>query len=227
MTVMMYGDDQMLMLSGIQHYMYCPRQWALIHIEQQWNDNRLTAEGHILHKNVDNPAYRQKNGDTITLRSVHIASHALGLYGISDAIELLPSVSATDAITHPRYPGYWKPHPIEYKRGHRKPDERDDVQLCAQVICLEEMYNIHIPEAALFYNETRHREVVEMNESLRQLTKELSEAMHQTFESGITPKAEDRRECRSCSLIDICAPELTKRTTVSYYLNKMLDEEIA
>ena len=222
-----YDDDQMLMLSGIQHFMYCPRQWALIHIEQQWNDNRLTAEGQILHKNVDNPAYRQKNGDTITLRSVHIASHSLGLYGISDAIELLPSDTATDAITHPRYPGYWKPYPIEYKRGHRKPDERDEVQLCAQVICLEEMYNIHIPEAALFYHETRHREVVGMSQPLRQLTKELSEAMHQTFESGITPKAEAKSGCRSCSLIDICAPELTKKTTVSHYLKMMLDEETA
>ena len=224
---MLYDDDQMLMLSGIQHYMYCPRQWALIHIEQQWNDNRLTAEGQILHRNVDNPAYRQKNGDTITLRSVHIASHVLGLYGISDAIELMPSDTAINAITHPRYSGYWKPYPVEYKRGRHKPDERDEVQLCAQVICLEEMYNIHIPEGALFYNEMKHREVVEISESLRQITAKLSDAMHRTFETGIAPKAEERHGCRNCSLIDICAPELTKKTTVSYYLKKMLDEEIA
>lgn len=224
---MMYDDDQMLMLSGIQHYMYCPRQWALIHIEQQWGENRLTAEGQLLHENVDNPAYRQKNGDVITLRSVHIASYSLGLYGISDAVELLPSETPVDAITHPRYSGYWKPYPIEYKRDHRKPDERDEVQLTAQVICLEEMYGIHIPEAALFYNEPRHREVVTIDEHLRQLTYELSEAMHKTFESGLSPKAEERRGCRSCSLIDICVPELTKKTSVSYYLKKMLDEETA
>ena len=159
-----YDDDHMLMLSGIQHYMYCPRQWALIHIEQQWDENRLTAEGQLLHQNVDNPAYRQKNGDVITLRAVHTASHTLGLYGITDAIELLPSDVPTDTVTHPRYPGFWKPYPIEYKRGHRKSDERDEVQLAAQVICLEEMYGIHIPEAALFYNETRHREVVTIDE---------------------------------------------------------------
>ena len=96
---MMYDDDQMLMLSGIQHYMFCPRQWALIHIEQQWGENRLTAEGHVLHERVDNPAYRQKNGDIIILRAVHIASHTLGLYGVTDAIELLPSDSAADSIT--------------------------------------------------------------------------------------------------------------------------------
>ena len=223
----MYYDDQMLMLSGIQHYMFCPRQWALIHIEQQWDENRLTAEGHLQHQNVDNSAYRQKNGDTITLRSVHIASHSLGLYGVTDAIELVPSDVSEDAITHPRYPGFWKPYPIEYKRGHRKPDERDEVQLAAQVICLEEMYGIHIPEAALFYHETRHREVVTIDEHLRQLTSELSEAMHRTFESGFTPKAEERRGCRSCSLIDICAPELTKKTSVTYYLKKTLNEETA
>lgn len=222
-----YDDDQMLMLSGIQHYMFCPRQWALIHIEQQWDENRLTAEGQLLHQIVDNPAYRQKNGGIITLRAVHIASHTLGLYGVTDAIELLPSDNASDAITHPRYPGYWKPYPIEYKRGHQKPEEWDEVQLAAQVICLEEMYSIHIPEAALFYHETRHREVITIDEHLRQLTYELSEAMHKTFESGFTPKAEERRGCRSCSLIDICAPKLSKKTSVAYYLKKTLDEEIA
>lgn len=221
----MYDDDQMLMLSGIQHYMYCPRQWALIHIEQQWDENRLTVEGQLLHQNVDNPTYRQKNGDVITLRAVHIASHTLGLYGVTDAIELLPSDDVTDTIRHPRYPGCWRPYPIEYKRGHRKPDERDEVQLAAQVICLEEMYNIYIPEAALFYHETRHREKIQIDEHLRQLTYELSEAMHRTFESGFTPKAEERRGCRSCSLIDICTPELTKTISVAYYLKKMVDEE--
>lgn len=224
---MTYDDDLMLMLSGIQHYMFCPRQWALIHIEQQWDENHLTAEGQLLHENVDNPAYRQKNGDVITLRAVNIASHALGLYGVTDAIELLPSEDATDAITHPQYPGYWRPYPIEYKRGHRKPDERDEVQLTAQVICLEEMYGIHIPEAALFYHETRHREVVTIDEHLRQLTYELSDAMHRTFENGVTPKAEERRGCKSCSLIDICSPGLTKKTSVANYLKKTLDEETA
>ena len=222
-----YDDDDMLMLSGIQHYMFCPRQWALIHIEQQWDENRLTAEGQLLHDNVDNPAYRQKNGDVITLRAVHIASNTLGLYGVTDAIELLPSEDATDAITHSRYPGYWKPYPIEYKRGRRKPDERDEVQLAAQVICLEEMYGIHIQEAALFYHETRHRVVVPIGEPLRKLTYELSEAMHKTFDSGITPKAVEKRSCKSCSLMDICAPELTKKTSVAYYLKKSFDEETA
>ena len=224
---MAYDDDNMLMLSGIQHYMFCPRQWALIHIEQQWSENRLTAEGGLLHQNVDNPAYRQKNGDTITLRAVHVASHTLGLYGICDAIELLPSGTAKDAITHPRYPGYWHPYPVEYKRGHSKTDERDRVQVAAQVICLEEMYGINIPEAALFYHEPRRREVITIDRQLRELTCHLAEEMHHTFESGLTPKAVERLSCRSCSLKDICAPELAKKTTVSHYLKSMLDEKTA
>lgn len=224
---MYYNDEDMLKLSGIQHYMYCPRQWALIHIEQQWDDNRLTAEGELLHKNVDNPAYRQKNGDIITLRAVHIASHSLGLYGISDAIELIHSDTEDDAITHPRYAGWWKPYPVEYKRGHRKQDERDEVQLTAQVICLEEMYGIHIPEAALFYYETQHRESITINSHLRKLTYDLSEAMHKTFISGITPKAVEQKGCKNCSLLDICIPELTMKTSVSYYLKKAFDEETA
>lgn len=156
----MYTEDEMLMLSGIQHYKFCPRQWALIHIELLWEDNRLTTEGNILHENVDNPFYRQKNGDVITLRSLHIASKELGLYGITDAVELIPSDSPNDAITHHRYPGYWKPYPVEYKRGRQKPDERDEVQLAAQVMCLEEMYHINIPYAALYYNEPKRREII-------------------------------------------------------------------
>lgn len=162
----MYSEEDMLMLSGIQHYMFCPRQWGLIHLSQVWEDNRLTMEGHLLHENVDNPFYRPKNGEVITLRSVHLASYELGLYGIADAIELLPSESSANSITHSKYPGFWHPFPIEYKRGHHKLDEKDEVQLAAQAICLEEMYGIHIEYGAFFYGETRRREVIPINEHL-------------------------------------------------------------
>lgn len=166
------------MLSGIQHFMFCPRQWALIHIEQQWAENKLTTEGSILHSNVDNPFYRQKNGDVITLRSLHIASRELGLYGVTDAVELIPSDSREDSITHNKYKGFWKPYPIEYKRGHSKPDERDEVQLAAQVLCLEEMYGIHIPRGALYYDEVKRRETVEMSDVLRTTTMRCAKEMH-------------------------------------------------
>ena len=217
----------MLMLSGIQHYMFCPRQWALIHIEQQWADNRLTIEGQLLHKNVDNPFYRQKNGDTITLRSLHIASKRLGLYGITDAVELIPSDSPEDSITHNRYPGYWKPYPVEYKRGHSKPDERDEVQLAAQAMCLEEMYGINIPYGALYYDEVKHRETIAISDGLRRTTQQCAKQMHDIFKSGIMPKPVKASHCRNCSLKDICIPEMSDCTQVKTYLNNNLYEDPA
>ena len=221
----MYAEDDMLMLSGIQHYMFCPRQWALIHMEQEWDDNRLTVEGHLLHKRVDDPFYRQKNGDTITLRSVHIASKELGLYGVSDAMELVPSEDETNWISHSQYPGHWLPLPIEYKRGKPKVDERDEVQLAAQVMCLEEMYKIHIDQGALYYGETKHRQTISINEDLRKLTKYCAEEMHKIFASGVLPRVEKRRHCRNCSLHNICIPSSQECTKASFYLNKYLYEE--
>ena len=221
----MYTEDEMLMLSGIQHYKFCPRQWALIHIEQQWTDNKLTTEGQLLHKNVDNPFYRQKNGDVITLRSVHIASKMLGLYGITDAVELIPTDNAQDAITHHRYQGFWKPFPVEYKRGHSKPDERDEVQLAAQVICLEEMYGIRIPYAALYYEEVKRREVISISETLRNETVRCAKEMHEIFRTNIIPEANKQSHCKSCSLKDICMPEINNCVQVKTYLNKNLYED--
>ncbi len=221
----MFEDNDMLMLSGIQHFMFCPRQWALIHIEQQWEDNRLTAEGTILHTHVDNPLYRQKNGNIITLRSVAIASKELGLYGITDAIELHPSDNSSNSITHHKYPGYWQPFPIEYKRGHKKPDERDIVQVVAQAMCLEEMYNIQIPSGALFYGETRHRETIEITKDLRTLVKSVSNQMHSILKSGKLPGAKEQKHCRNCSLINICMPQLSKYTSASEYLKLNLYEK--
>lgn len=221
-----YSEDDMLMLSGIQHYMFCPRQWALIHIDQQWQENKLTVEGDLLHNNVDNPFYRQKNGETITLRSVSVASKKLGLYGITDAVELKSTEDVSNAISHPSYPGYWLPYPIEYKRGHSKPDERDEVQLAAQVICLEEMYGIHIFTAALYYGETRHREVIAISDKLRELTYRLADEMHCVYLKGDIPKAIMRPHCKSCSLFDICLPQLNKRLSASDYLKHNFYEEI-
>ena len=116
--------QQTLRYKSLYNYWFCPRQWALIHLEHQWEDNRLTIEGQLLHKHVDDPFYRQKCGDYITLRSVNIASKELGLYGISDAIELLPSEDVTDTIRHPKYPGHWIPVPVEYKHGKPKKTPR-------------------------------------------------------------------------------------------------------
>ena len=219
----MYSEDDMLMLSGIQHFRFCPRQWALIHIEQQWDDNRLTIEGQILHKHVDDPFYRQKCGDQITLRAVNIASRELGLYGISDAIELLPSPSLEDTILHPKYPGRWRPVAVEYKHGRPKKDEVDEVQLAAQTMCLEEMYAIHIPYGVFSYGELRHRIEVAITDELRDIVRQCARDMHEIFSKTVIPKAKYERHCDKCSLKEICMPTIAKNcTTVDTYLNKHL-----
>lgn len=222
----MYTEDEMLMLSGIQHFMFCPRQWALIHIEQQWEENKLTVEGQILHKNVDNPFYRQKNGNVVTLRSLQVSSKVLGLYGITDAVELIPVDSPEDAITHNRYKGFWKPYPVEYKRGHCKPDERDEVQLAAQAMCLEEMYNISIPYGAIYYNEEKHREIIDISDTLKNITKQCAEVMHKIFKSGILPQAIYAHHCLNCSLKNICLPEINNCMQATTYLKQNLYEDI-
>lgn len=219
---MPYGEEDMLMLSGIQHYMFCPRQWALIHIEQQWQENSLTIEGNILHEKVNDPTYRQKNGETITLRHVSIVSKELGLYGITDAVELHKTTDKENSITNKRYPGFWNPFPIEYKRGKPKVDERDKVQLAAQVICLEEMNKIYIHEAALFYFETRQRIIVEIDEPLRESTRRCSKEMHQLMTAGKTPPAIKTKSCNNCSLKEVCLPEMFDRQQVKNYLRTNL-----
>lgn len=221
----MYAEDDMLMLSGIQHFVFCPRQWALIHIEQVWAENRFTAEGQIFHKQADDPFYRQKNGEFVSLRSVAISSKALGLYGFTDVVELHPSDCPDNCIMHPSYPGYWKPFPVEYKRGHAKPDERDEVQLAAQVISLEDMHGIRIDCGYLFYGETRRREEVKVDERLRLLTQEYADEMHRVYGLGAVPKALKSRKCTNCSLLDICLPDTKNKPLATYYLKKNLYEE--
>ena len=141
-------------------------------------------------------------------------------------MELLPSDSAEDAITHNRYAGYWKPYPVEYKRGHSKPNACDEVQLAAQVMCLEEMYGIRIPYAALYYDEVKHREVISISDHLRLLTQQCADKMHEIYRSRIIPDASKQNFCRNCSLKDICMPEVSDCTKVANYLKRNLYEDI-
>lgn len=222
---MYYSDENMLMLSGIQHYMFCPRQWGLIHISQEWQDNRLTTEGQLLHRHVDDPFYRQKNKNAIALRSLQIASHTLGLYGIADVVELSPAESPHNAVRHPRYPGYWTVMPIEYKRGGKKTTKCDEVQLMAQAICLEEMYGIRIERGAMYYNEEKHREMICFDDNLRELTRSYAQGMHAAFASKQIPEPVYKPHCRNCSLYEICMPSIVKAPKASAYLKKYLYEE--
>ncbi len=220
-----YEDDDLLMLSGIQHFAFCPRQWGLIHIEQQWEENHLTVEGQWLHRKVDNPHAMERNKNVVHLRSVALVSHELGFSGIADLLELTAAQSQdNNTIEVPKFPGRWTVYPIEYKHGKPKIDEVDEVQLCAQAMCLEEMYHIDIQEGAFFYESIRRRLPVVFTRELRERVKHYSAMMHEIFDAGITPQAEYHNYCRSCSLNDKCFVNSLKRaTSVNHYL-KQIDE---
>lgn len=212
----LYSDEDCLMISAIQHYVFCPRQWQLIHMEMEWQDNDLTALGQILHHRVDDPDLPKQRGETITLRSVPLVSHRLGLYGVSDIVELTPTKGKT-YFRHPRYPGRWQAAPVEYKRGRPKRHNADKLQLCAEALCLEEMYGITIPIGYLYYGETKHRLEVPLTDALRSELVETAREMHRLTEVGGTaPPIYDQR-CRRCSLRDLCLPELSQRADVRTY----------
>jgi len=200
-----YTTDDLLPLSGIQHFVFCRRQWALIHVERQWQDNLLTAEGKLLHQRVDNPYFNETRKELITARSVPVASYRLGLVGICDMVEFTES---PEGVRLPGREGLYLAAPVEYKRGHEKPDPCDEAQLCAQAMCLEEMLVVRIPSGYLYYGETRHRVEVELSFELRKLVQEMSTEMHAYFSRGYTPKVRTSKTCRSCSLADICLPAL-------------------
>lgn len=215
----MYKEEELLILSDIQHFCFCPRQWQLITLEQMWVENHLTALGRLLHKRVDDPEESARVGEVITMRSVPLASYSLGLYGLSDAVELTPaSDSSSSYFTHPKYKGKWLAMPIEYKRGRPKRHNADKLQLCAEAICLEEMYNITIPQGAIFYGEQRRRLIVSLDEKLREETHRIAKQMHQAFQSRkIIPPFYSAR-CKSCSLIDECLPKIAAQKSAKRYL---------
>jgi len=216
-----YTSDELLPLSGIQHFCFCRRQWALIHVERQWQENVLTVEGKLLHKRADDPFFSEVRNGVITARSVPIASYHLGLTGICDVVEFTAS---PDGVQLPGREGLYLPAPVEYKRGKEKHDHSDESQLCAQAICLEEMLSVAIPFGYLYYGETRHRVAVELNAELRNLVQDMSDEMHAYFKRGYTPRVKTSKACRSCSLADICLPTLQEKVIpASKYIQQQVE----
>lgn len=210
-------EDQFLPLGGIQHYAFCPRQWALIHLEQFWADNLLTFTGRVVHERVDDPSYTETRGDVVVSRAVPISSAALQLYGVADVVEF--HRSADQGIVLPGRDGFWMPYPVEYKLGRPKFLNCDRVQLCAQAICLEETYGVKIAEGALFYWRVRRREKVVFSDELRAETHRLATEMHALCVEGVTPQARYSRACTSCSLYEKCMPLLPVDRSVSRYID--------
>lgn len=217
-----YTADELLPLSGIQHFLFCRRQWALIHIEQQWQENVLTAEGRIMHQRADDPFFTETRNGVITARAVPIASYRLGLSGICDVVEFAES---HEGVKLPKRNGLYAPAPIEYKRGKEKHDHSDEAQLCAQAICLEEMLSTSIPRGYMYYGQMRRRVEIEFTDELRNLVKNMSDEMHNYFARGHTPRVKPFKGCRACSLADVCLPTLQgKVIAASKYIQKQLED---
>lgn len=203
----MYDESDYIMLSALQHYLYCPRQCALIHLEQIWAENRFTAEGRVLHERPDS-GRAQKQGSIRSVRTLPIRSERLGLSGQADVVEFHDD----DTV-----------FPIEYKRGQPKKDRCDEVQLCAQALCLEEMLHIQIMEGALYYGQNRRRHPVKFDFELRRLTQMTVAHVHELLSSGVTPKAIYAKKCDQCSLLAGCLPKTcTASRSVKKYLAGML-----
>ena len=219
----MYLEDDVLALSGLQHLAFCERQWALIHIEQQWTENLLTVQGNILHAKVDDPSLVETRDGVIISRAMPIQSFGLGLSGVADVVEFHQTQNTDNAIKIVGKNGFWRPFVIEYKRGKPKISDIDKVQLMAQTICLEEMFAVKIQKGAFFYNEIRRRDNIEFDSELRNKTEKLAKRMHSLFQLGQTPKANYTKLCKACSLYDLCLPQMPKKS-VKLYVNSFLNE---
>ena len=205
----MYDEDEYLQLSGIQHFAFCRRQWALAYIEMQWQENVRTVEGKILHENAHNPGLKEKRGDLLIVRAMPVHSREMGKEGIP---------------LHGKE-GRYRVVPVEYKRGKPKEGEEDILQVAAQALCLEEMLCCEIEYGYLYYGEVRRRHKVEFDNAIREKVKQIFAEMHKYYEQQYTPKVKISRKCNACSLKDICLPVLNKNKSVAEYITKRMQEE--
>ena len=218
---MSYSEEEFLQLSGLQHFKFCRRQWALIHIEQQWAENFRTMDGALMHENAHNADFRESRGDLLITRGVSVFSTTLGVSGKCDVLEYHRGAAG---IPIRGKEGIWQPYPVEYKRGCPREDTGDTLQLCGQAMCLEEMLCCDIPEGALYYGEIRRRVPVPFTEELRCQVRELLAQMHDLYRRGHTPRVKTSKSCNACSLKELCLPKLMKTRSVAAYLKDAMEE---
>ncbi len=218
---MTYQEEEYLQLSGLQHFAFCSRQWALIYIENQWQENLRTVEGTLFHHRAHDEELRERRGNVLILRGLPVVSRSLGLAGKCDVVEFRLSANGVPIRGED---GLWLPCPVEYKRGKPKEHQADELQLCAQAMCLEEMLCCGISRGMLYYGETRRRTAVEFSPELRGLVRRCCEEMHQYARRGYTPKAKPGKGCGACSLKELCLPQLARRSAASAYLRNALED---
>ena len=202
----MYNEDDFIMISALQHYVYCPRQCGLIHVDDVWHENLFTTRGNILHDKVDTDTYETR-GTKKTVRGLRIHSFRLGITGRCDVVEFIDSKTGEEIL------------PVEFKSGEPKEDISDKVQLCAQALCLEEMLNTNITHGAFFYGKIRRRNVIEVDDVLRMQTENIICSVREIVSKKIVPQAEYSAKCRNCSLQDICQPKAMNKRKLTTYIN--------
>ncbi len=217
----MFAPEDCLMISGLQHFRFCCRQWALIHLEQQWAENLRTVEGEFLHERAHNEQLQERRGDLLTVRGLRVQSLTLGLSGICDVVEFRQDARGVPLSGKE---GQWLPYPVEYKRGVPKQDGCDELQLCAQAMCLEEMLCCEIPEGALYYGEPRRRLRVSLTKELREEVCSDAAQMHALYRRGHTPRVRRTKSCNACSLKELCLPGLQKSGSVRDYLRRHMED---
>ena len=220
---MEYDEEDYLQLSGIQHYAFCKRQWALIHIEQQWQENVHTVEGNFLPKKAHDPFSYEKRGGLLTVRGLRIHSRQLGFSGECDVAEFYEDSEGTRLSGHR---GLYRPYPVEYKKGSPKAVDADILQMTAQAMCLEEMFSIPVREGAIYYGEIRRREKVIIDDVMREKVRDIASDMHRMYERRYTPRVRWRKSCSACSLKDICLPRMGKTASVGTYIDDTLKEDV-
>ncbi len=229
----MFSEDDLLPISAMQHLLFCPRQCALIHNEQSWLENRLTAEGRVMHQAAESGKSTTRDGVRIT-RDLPLISLQYGLAGKGDIVEFHPPDGLPDRSIARTLKTYlhqqrevslegWRIFPIEYKRGQPKENDCDRVQLCAQTLCLEEMLNVSIQVGALFYGQKKHRHEVMFDGDLRKKTIETAAALHALIQSGETPRAHYEPKCDHCSLYPLCLPKTLGQGSVRGWLQRHLE----
>ncbi len=201
----MYTEDDFIMISALQHYVYCPKQCALIHVEDVWNENLFTVRGNLLHEKVDTDTYETR-GTLKTIRGLRIHSFHYGIVGRCDVVEFRKSKTGEEIM------------PVEFKSGKPKENISDKVQLCAQVFCLEEMLNIQIKQGAFFYGKIRRRNIIEIDKELRLQTENIINSVREIVSQKFIPAAVYEAKCRNCSLQSICQPKAMNKHKLQNYI---------
>ena len=220
MSIEMYAEDDYLQLSGVQHFLFCRRQWALIHIEEQWSDNLRTVEGNLMHERTHNEALTEKRGDIIITRGMSVFSRRHGVSGKCDVLEFHRTKTGLSIFG---WDDLWLPYPVEYKRGEPKEDSSDKAQLCAQAICIEEMLCCSIESGALFYGTNKRRQAVVFTNELRTEVTDAFKEMHEIYSRGHTPRVKTGKHCNACSMKEFCLPVLMKNKPVASYMKERFE----